>query len=241
MQGVEFALTEREDDHLHEPPVHRCSEEDESFSSEVEPCSSRTQSTPSRAKVTGSLSSESEFPTIPIRYGDRALNVDVMTAVIHFQATSKVSDNDVLGICVDLANMVFGQSWKKEREKEETKSDDEDVVRGKEGKMQDFEEDFGDKRDLTYVFPSRKTRRRWLKHAAILNLRHVANQIVFKSPGEVVTMGFDDTTKAACVRLFDVKATNITIGSESKYRKTFTTGFTPNISHKGVDQAETRF
>ena len=139
---------------------HRCSEEDESFSAEVESCSSRTQSTPSRAKVTGSLSSESEFPTIPIRYRDRTLNVDVMEAVIHIQATYKVSDN-VMGICVDLENMVFGQSWTKGREKEETESDDEDVVCGKDGKMQDFEEDFGDKRDLTYAFPSRKTRRRW--------------------------------------------------------------------------------
>ena len=47
-----------------------------------------------------------------------------MTAVVHIQATHKVSDNDVMETCVDFANMVFDQKWK-EGEKLETRSDDE--------------------------------------------------------------------------------------------------------------------
>ena len=60
-----------------------------------------------------------------------------------------------------------------------------------------------------------------------------------KTPEEVVTLGFDDTTKAAGERLHDVKTTHITINAEDMDRETFTTGFTPNLSHTGEDQATT--
>ena len=93
--------------------------------------------------------------------------------------------------------------------------------------------------DLIYCFPSRATRRRWLRHGTLLNLRYVANKILKKQDEEVVTWGFDDTTKAAGVHLLDVKTSNITIDGDDRKRETYTTGFTPNLSHSGLDQAAT--
>ena len=92
--------------------------------------------------------------------------------------------------------------------------------------------------DLTYTFPSRSARLNWLRESAILNLRYVANRIQEKND-EIITIGFDDTTKAAGKQLLDVKTTHITIAGPSNTRETFTTGYTPNISHSGSDQAKT--
>jgi hypothetical protein len=95
------------------------------------------------------------------------------------------------------------------------------------------------RQDLTFCFPSRATRRKWLRHGTLLNLRYVANKILKKQDKEVVTWGFDDTKKAAGVHLLDVKTSNITIDGDDRKRETYTTGFTPNLSHSGLDQAAT--
>ena len=62
---------------------------------------------------------------------------------------------------------------------------------------------------------------------------------IAKTNKEVVTYGTDDTTKAAGVKKFDMKATHVTIINEKRKRQTFTSGFYENVSHKGVDAAET--
>ena len=92
---------------------------------------------------------------------------------------------------------------------------------------------------MNYSFPSRMTRRNYLRQGAILNLRHLGMQIATKSEGTVITWGFDDTTKAGGNKVFDIKASNITFKGDGMDRQTFTTGFTPNISHSGQDQATT--
>ena len=92
------------------------------------------------------------------------------------------------------------------------------------------------KPDLTYVFPSRETRRKWLKEGALLNLRFVADKIVHKENNQIVTWRFDDTKKSAGHRLYDVKTNNITINGPNMKRESYTTGFTENISHSGQDQ-----
>ena len=55
----------------------------------------------------------------------------------------------------------------------------------------------------------------------------------------VITLAFGDTYQSSRERLFDANHTYMTIGSENAYSKTFITGFTPNILHKGIDQADT--
>ena len=70
-------------------------------------------------------------------------------------------------------------------------------------------------------------------------MKYVAGHLANKSSNEVLTMGFEDTRKATGYRVFDVKTTHATISSYGHERKTLTTGFTTNISRKGVDQAKT--
>ena len=95
------------------------------------------------------------------------------------------------------------------------------------------------KENINCSFPSRRTRRDYLRQGAILNLRYVGRKIALKSQGTVITWGFDDTTKAAGNKMFDIKASNITFDGDGMERQTLTTGFTPNISHSGKDQATT--
>ena len=59
--------------------------------------------------------------------------------------------------------------------------------------------------DLTYVLPSRRTINRYLEDASYLSLEYVAREILNKEDN-VVTIGLDDTTKAAGDLLYDIKA-----------------------------------
>ena len=146
--------------------------------------------------------------------------------MVHCQTTYKVSDNDIEGLFVDVANMVFDQDWKKGESKDFNDNEFEDeeersslkrqLPKDVNGNNPNEEEIHLKKRrrvqnDLTNYFPSRATRRRWLKQGALLNLRHVGQKILRKSQDQVITWGFDDTTKAAGCHLFDVKTSNITL------------------------------
>lgn len=86
----------------------------------------------------------------------------MMTAIVHCQATYKISDNDAMGILCDFANMVFGQCWEKcpdfttedhdsmdDSDEESKKEDSMEAQRKKRRRVQ---------KDLTYCFPSRDTR-----------------------------------------------------------------------------------
>ena len=76
------------------------------------PCSSST-SRSERASQENPPPETTSCPQIPLRYGRKTLDVDIMTAIVHIQATYKVSGNDVMGICVDLANMVLDSIGRK--------------------------------------------------------------------------------------------------------------------------------
>ena len=82
-------------------------------------------------------------------------------------------------------------------------------------------------RDLTYVYPSRRTISRYLEDASYMNFLMAAEELVNKSDN-VVTVGLDDTTKAAGHKLhvYDVKADQITISGPDVPLKTMTTGYT---------------
>ena len=67
-----------------------------------------------------------------------------------------------------------------------------------------------------------------------MNLLMVTEKLVNKGDN-VVTVGLDDTTKAAGHKLYDVKADHITISGPDVPCKTMTTGCTENISHSGAD------
>ena len=192
------------------------------------------------------------FPKVPLRLSKSEINPKVMRAIIHCQASYKVSDRDLEGVIVDIANMIFDQTWVKCDEGtfyEELSSDSDSEVDTEFNKRKleaceeagmQFESPTKKRRvkkNLNCSFPSRATRRSWLRQGAILNLRHLGMSIAMKSEETVITYGFDDTTKAGGNKVFDIKASNITLDGDGMNRQTFTTGFTPNISHSGQDQS----
>ena len=186
-----------------------------------------------------------------------------MRAIIHCQASYKISDRDLEGVIVDIANMVFDQSWVKCDQgtfyELNSDTDSEDDAEPNKRKLDASEETSMPsesptkkmkeivtvkkkrrvKNNINCSFPSRATRRKWLRQGAILNLRHLGRSIATKSQETVITWGFDDTTKAGGNKVFDIKASNITLDGDGMDRHTFTMGFTPNISHSGQDQGTT--
>ena len=59
------------------------------------------------------LSNTTKFPEVLIRFSRKEFTPKVMRAVTHIQATYKLSSNDAMGVCVDIANMIFEQAWEK--------------------------------------------------------------------------------------------------------------------------------
>ena len=160
----------------------------------------------------------------------------------------------IRGIFVEIANLVFGHEWEKdsvfdddhahnadidsdnneyfsETTNDEWKPSKEteitDTVMGAEGSKKKRKV----QSELTYKFPSRATLRRWMESASLLNLRHVTN--ILMDHDSVTTIGFDDKTKAGGHRLLDSEALNITVDGEGKQRKSYTTGFHPNLLPSG--------
>ena len=191
--------------------------------------------------------SSTNFPQIPIRTGRKSLNPELMLVFSHCLGTYKISENDLEGLLVDFANMVFKQNWIKSTDAEFTEEDPEYLSDEELSKTSEYVNSNKNseppkkkrkvKSDLKFVFPSRETRRKYLKEAALLNLRFVADKIVHKKDNQVVTWRFDDTKKSAGHRLYDVKTSNITVNGPNMKRQSYTTGFTENISHSGKDQA----
>ena len=64
-------------------------------------------------------------------------------------------------------------------------------------------------RDLTYVFASRRTINRYIEDASYMNILIVAKRFINKGD-DVVTVGLDDTVKAAGHKRYDLKTDHIT-------------------------------
>ena len=66
-----------------------------------------------------------------------------------------------------------------------------------------------------------------------------ADYLLNKDETDVVTVGLDDTTKAAGHKKIDVKADHLFVSGPSKSKKTLTTGYSENLSHSRADGAMT--
>ena len=175
-----------------------------------------------RSNSVNNDSNDTKFPQVPLWLSEKKPNPVVMNAFTHCAASYKVTERDLEGLLVDIARMVFNQDWIKSSEAsfdEENKEEEPEKECCKPKKPRRHRSD-----NYKLCFPSRRTRRRWLQDGALLNLRCVANEIVKKPEGCVVTMGFDDTVKAAGHLVHDVKSTNITIRGEGFKKKSLTTG-----------------
>ena len=177
---------------------------------------------------------DAKFPPVYTRSGYRVMNESLMRCATQCLAEYKVSANDLSGIMIKTANIIFGQQWELNDETE-VDGDDND----------DDDNDCEDQEDMRYRkydqvknrFPSRRTLNAWLEDAAMLNLKFVAENILNKEDN-VVTVGIDDTSKAAGHKLYNVKADNITMSGKDMKRKTFTTGYSEVASKAGADNAK---
>jgi len=187
------------------------------------------------------------FPDVDVRSGTNSIDEKLGRAFIICNAKYRVSVEDLRGIFLTVANIVFGQEWvgKSEMVNGEV-SDVSDDDEG--GSTDDDDSAVAPKRrrrvrmndNLKKVLPSRRTFNRWLKKAAILNLQYLATAIVHKKDGDVITCGFDDGHKAAGFKTFDVKAVGFhikNIKEDGGKRRTLSAGYTENASHSAEDAA----
>ena len=95
---------------------------------------------------------------------------------------------------------------------------------------------------MTYVLPSRPAIAQYVKDSSLLNFKHVGDTLIAGrlEGNTTVTLGIDDTKKAAGHKTMDVKTGHVTlvkrVGDQS-FRQTFSTGYLENISHSGSDSA----
>ena len=165
-----------------------------------------------------------------IRTGHKTFIEPLIRCLVQSLAKYKVTPNDLLGIYV---NGVVHHNWKT--------SDDDDVL--EDGDDCEYRTLCVPKRrrrcdDRTYIMPSRKTVHNYLDNASYLNLEMVARHLAEISDN-MITVGLNDTTKAAGHRLFSIKADHITVAGPTTGKKTFTTGYVENPSHSGEDVAKT--
>ena len=203
-----------------------------------------TRSRPGTPSSSSSSSSTSippaaKFPKIPVRFGRKTLNPKVMVAAVHVASKYDISLSSTVKVIVDVMNMICDQEWTYEADFEESteeidEGDHDHVVVDVENpakkprKMQ---------QDLTFRIPCRQTIAAWLRDAAVLSLKFLGDALINKEDGAIVTLGTDDTIKKAGHRVFDSKTNHITIKGPNTDKVTFTTGFDPNLSHKGSDSA----
>jgi hypothetical protein len=200
-------------------------------------CSKRVTRSTVAETVTTSEEREIQFPQMPVRKSRKCIDERIIRCNVQCLAEFNVSRDDVAGIMIKTANIIFGQNWIRKTRLE----DDEDDWSEEETDDTDSEHHNAKRRrsakDLTNVFPSNRCIDKYLEDAAYMNLKMAAEYLINKDETDVITVGLDDTTKAAGHKSFDVKTDHITISGPSKPKKALTTGYLENVSHSGSDGA----
>ena len=147
--------------------------------------------------------SSTSFPAVPVRSSRKGLNENLMRCLVQCQSEYTVSRNHLCGIAVKMANMVFYQDWSLHSELPDKKDSTVDESDESDSEFEsDSEVDSSSgaikrrrsAKDLTYVFPSNRSLDKYLEDASYLNLKMVANHILNKEEGNVITVGHDDFT-----------------------------------------------
>ena len=108
-----------------------------------------------------------------------------MRCVTQCLAETRMSPVEVSKVIVNVANMVFGQNWVTNNEKENAKNDnDED----KNKELDELNEPTDSTSVKPEVFPSRRTIMRYLQDASYITLEYVAQQILSKEDKVVNSM-----------------------------------------------------
>lgn len=174
------------------------------------------------------------FPAMNIRTGRNSIDESIIRCTVQCLAKYKVSQNDLAGIIVSTANILFGQIWELGPSWSDT-----DTASDTDESEDDSEASTKRRRvhwDYRTVFPSRRCIANYLEDATYLHLKMVADFLTHKGEN-VVSIGLDDTTKAAGHRSYDVKADHITVIGPDEKRRTMTTGYIENTTHSGKEAA----
>ena len=117
-----------------------------------------------------------------------------------------MSTREVCKVMKNVANMIFQQDWVLAEEKtaDDEIEDGEDCASSSDDD-EETETDTDKPADLTYTFPSRRSIMRYLEDASLLSLKYVADKIFEDGDSSVITVGLDDTTKAAGHCMYDVR------------------------------------
>ena len=211
-----------------------------SFRASSKSTRSSSYSSPSKSTASG------VFPDIACRSGYKNIDPTIVEVMVVMESKYKVEQRQVAPLLAYVMNNLAGQNW-------QIPSEETEVLENNDKEDRSCSRNRRPSRDLTYVLPSRKTIRKRLEDASLLNFQYAAKAIQdANTAGGTVTLGVDDTIKASGFRVHDVKTGRITIvenkakkddlenddGSVStKTRQTFSTGFLPNISHSGQHSA----
>lgn len=103
------------------------------------------------------------FPKVCLPDSLNTFNPIIVKALVQIMSKYKVSDRDLEGVVIDIANMIFGQEWvKSESSGADSESESEEEIEGEDWEIP-FKKVKTDAPDVTNIFPSRRTRRRWLR------------------------------------------------------------------------------
>ena len=143
-------------------------------------------------------SSSSSFPDKACRVGYKDIDPTIVEVMVVMESKYKVEQRQVAPLLAYIMNILAGQNWEVPTEETEViENDDKGEVSTRRNRRPS--------RDLTHVLPSRKTIRKRLEDASLLNFQFVAKAIQDASEdGGTVTLGVDDTVKASGFRVHDV-------------------------------------
>lgn len=177
------------------------------------------------------------LPRMKVRTSRKNINEKVMRCIVQCLSETTVSTSQVCKIIANVANMIFDQEWEVPAKVKATSEKNEESEHGQ--IEEDEEDDLDIVKDYTYTLPACSTILQYLEDAAVLSLKHVAETIIDEEEASTITIGLDDTTKAAGHRLYDVKTDHITIKTAEGVRSFMTTGYIENSSHTGKVSAST--
>ena len=186
------------------------------------------------------FSQNTEVPSIPVRIGYRSVDPRICQLLVDLESKFGIEARRSRQVLAHIANSdLFQQQWEIkdwEEEEENNNSEEGDLNEPNKKKRKRFTD------DMTFVLPTRRTVAQYVKDAALLNFKHVADKLITgnSEANTTITFGSDDTKKAAGHKTIDVKTGHITVVKsvgEKSTRETFSTGYLENISHSGEDNA----
>ena len=178
---------------------------------------------------------EAVFPDVPVRRNMKDIDEKFIRITTQICADYTLPIQTAILIVRDISNGLFNQKYEIEMSKKKDEEGNENDI------TYDEEQEHQKRRsrsDFTHTLPSERSFKRYLEDANLLNLKFLSDQLLSKEKETVVTLGLDDTTKAAGNKVHDVKTTHFTIQGPNRKRENLTTGFHENASKAGKEASK---